>query len=73
MTVHINFVCDSEGCKNESGYKTSQSFLFDELNETWGDMLNAAEAAGWQLQLSNARVVQSVCPNHKKKQWLSKF
>ena len=59
MSVYINFVCDHENCKQ------LQSASFDQFSETWNDMLEAFKSAGWKLDMEEAKVIKSICPNHK--------
>ena len=55
MGVYINFVCDD--CK-----QYVQNMLFDQVTETWQDMLNAIHEANWSLKLDGAKVEHASCP-----------
>jgi hypothetical protein len=58
--VFINFVCDETNCK------TLQSADFEELYETWGQMLDAMMEAGWQIKMNRAKIEKCICPKHNK-------
>lgn len=41
MAIHINFVCENPNCH------VVHSWGFEELHETWGEMLKVATQYGW--------------------------
>lgn len=64
MATHINFVCDQADCKNERGQKVYLPLFFDNLHETWNDMIVFVKTQGWKLEMNESRVIKATCPNH---------
>lgn len=59
MSVHINFVCNHEFCR------VIQQVGFDNLDETWGDMVVHLEKAGWTItEKNNSMQAKVFCPLH---------
>jgi hypothetical protein len=59
MAIHINVVCDHDGCK------LCQSIGFEQFEETWGDLIKALYDAGWKLDIEEEKVIKAFCPEHK--------
>lgn len=53
--LFISIACSSPGCRNR------QDVGFSDRSETYGDLLDAIESAGWALEMAGPRVVAALC------------
>lgn len=66
MPFHITFICDDLHDGNVSAGLISPEF--DSITETFGDMVAAVEALGWQVDLdASARATRCLCPDHARR------
>lgn len=59
MPLYIRFVCENKDCKLAVG-----PFTFDQLTETYLDLINAARGDGWTFEMDEKNQPKRVICSH---------